>query len=650
MSLLNLIFACAWPSRILSSRVLGTHRIAILLVIVAALPDLSAAQTTQPANSDVKTSPSLAPSQAQVALAEGVYSDEYLGNCRRALEFYRRARDEGDLSQAERCLLRLRMARCFHHLNQPEPARRALLELLRETTIAAGLREDAERLLRALPAPSPARLMPADTFVYGESSDLVSLLAQLPGLLRASSSIKPPEISDELLEELRHVEAIGIGWYGFRENQRQDSGGSELVILLFTDGSAECNKAVFTLAGLTLGESRLDPIERAPPSSASHSAPPGRFWFASDEDLFLLCTDSTAGALAIGLHRGELANEENPAAVALRNAAPATDGGANIFVDWRAIFGSDATDTTPAGERELWTEFGATVGNLKISAENLRLDATTTLSPDRSSLYSIFKSSPRTGDWPTWQTEDSVFELVTSVSSGADRWRDFVKRVLAPEGRDKPQWLADLESSLGIDVAADVFDPITDLAVYRLVSKETRTERGGPWLLAVHVTDSAQWMAAMDRCLRQLLLASLEDAELPLSTIETPIGTVRVLSPTRGLAGIAWIVDGNDIFIAPSPDVLVDFLSHRTQRPPTTTENGERESKRITIDVARLMPVHPANPRRAARNTAPMTISLYEHEDSIRVVLEQPRFADVFPNYLNWIRETLKPIEKRPNE
>lgn len=627
------------------------HWTGLLLLVVchAAAP----AQLADIPESDTGTTATSEPSPAQIALAEGIYTQEYLGDLRQSIELYRRALTGAGLAPQERALARFRLARCFRAIDRPEPARRLLLELLREPSLGIGIRESSEHELRGLPVPQAVRLMPADTLVYLDTADFTELLERFTELARLSGELVPPTIPRDQADLLRNVVSVGIGWHGFRSDPRTLPGASDTVFLAFTDGSDEVADALESLARQWIGPARLERIENAPPSTAFRKAIPGRFWYASDHDLFVICTDPYAGARAIGLHRGEFFAVENPASQTLRTLPVATGASARIYIDWRGLRSAatgDSADPPADDDGEFWNDFVVSSGSLRLQDGALLLDIATTLQSGPRSLYPVVRSGPRRTDWPRWLPNDASFSLVSSFTDGANRWHEFVSRVLAAPGDAEPQWLRSLETTLTLSVADEVFEPIRDVAVFRPVRTEASAEaRSSPWILAIHVTDASAWMATVYRCLRQLLLGSLEEADLPISTMATPAGVVRVLSPTRGLTGISWLVRDGEVLLAPSPDVLVEFLSRESTPPrPLMHATEERESKQIVLNLADWTRNRSAaRSQRHAQRVAPMVVRTYEREDMVRIRLEQPQAHAVIPIYLEWLRDALKPTESR---
>lgn len=617
--------------RIQRYRIVPTHVFAIALLMSLLPSSWAVAQTTQPGEATT-----VEPSVAALALAEGVYTQEFLGDDPRAIELFRRARSAGDLTAIENSQLRLRMAEAFRRLDQPEAARRMLFELLRDAKLRPELREIGDRMLRALRSPSPARLMPGDTMVYVETADLVSLLTRTVELLRLSGATKPPPLTNDLVDRLRHVEALGVGWHGFRADRPATS--ADVVMLAFTDGAPEAAEALRDLATLLIGASRLDRIERAPPSNAYRSASPGRFWYAADDDLFVLCTDAYAGARAIGLHRGELFGIDTAAASATYGMSVEPGAHLSLYVDWTAISGQSASESPR--EPELWNELGTTVGMLRLDGTTLNLDANTTILPTRRGLYPVFRSDAYWGAWSNWGGSNVRFELRTSFSRGAERWRHFVRRVFSTNGRD-PAWLTQLEAARGIDVGQAIFERIVEVGLFRLGGESERADRAMEWVVALRVDDMPVWVEDVAGCLRYLLLGAIEEAALPVGEVDTPMGVVRVLSPTRGLAGIAWLVRGSEVFIAPSPEILVQFMSQKNSGADQAMV-AAGESKRILIDVTRMPAAAGAMDSRVADGPPPMTIMTFERENTIRVVVSQPQVESVLPIFLNWLRDSLR--------
>lgn len=628
------------------------NRWAEFLVLIVCHGAALAQPTPQPDSDNVTPGPN----PAQVALAEGIYTHEYLGDFRQSIELYRRALAGAELTPAERALARFRLSRCFRAIDRPEPARRLLLELLREPSLGIGLRESSEHELRGLPAPFPARLMPVDTLVYIDTADFTELLGRFIELARASGEFTPPVTPPEQAAPLRGVISAGIGWHGFRSRQPTAYAASDVVILVFTDGSEECIEALELLARQWFGPARLDRIEHAPPSTAFRKAVPGRFWYAGDDDLFIICTDPYAGARAIGLHRGEWFAPENSPARMLREPPVPIGATARVYFDWRGLREGALGSSTDAQENEdtdFWGDLVVSLGALQLQDGALLLDFVTSLQSGPRSLYPVFRSGPRESDWPHWLPADASFSLVSSFTNGANRWREFVSRVLASPGGADPQWLRSLENDLSLRIADEVFEPIRDIALLWPDSGEAAAaSRSSPWILAIHVPEAARWMATVDRCLRRLLLGPIEEADLPIHTLATPAGDVRVLSPTRGLAGISWIVREDEVLLAPSPDVLADFFSRESDSTPAALRPGERESKQLTVDIVRWARRKPdlAHRLRTAPRAAPMLVRSYEREDSIRIRLEQPQAHTVFTIYLEWLRDALRAPENRGTE
>ncbi|MBL8880409.1 MAG: hypothetical protein JNG88_14950, partial [Phycisphaerales bacterium] len=590
------------------------------------------AQSTQPADASPREA-----SAAEIVLAEGIYAQEYLGDEARALELFERARSSAELTPIASSQLRLRTAEALRRLDQPEAARRMAFELLRDASLRPDLRETGERMLRALPSPSPARLMPEDTIVYLETGDLVSLLTRSVELLRLSGAIKPPPLTNDLVDRLRRVETLGIGWHGLRGGR--SAAGADVVILAFTDGRAGTTDALHALAELLIGPERLDRIERAPPSNAYRSAKPGQFWYAMDDDLYVLCTNSFAGARALGLHRGLVIGSDTAAAIASRQLNCEPGPHLKLYVDWSSIFASEGGDA--GHESELWNELESTQGTLRLSGTSLEIDSLTRMLPAARGYYPVFRSEAFVGEWANWQPPRARIEIRSLFSRGAIRWGQWVQRAFSTDEAE-PAWLTQLESALGIEVGRAIFERIAEVGLFQLTGAEDQPNRVGEWVLALRVDEIEKWLLDVDRCLRYLLLGGIEEAVLPMGVFETPVGVVRVLSPTRGLAGIAWLVRGSDVFIAASPEILVQFLSPgRAAANPPMAAAGE--SKRILIDMTQ-MPEGVGMIDRGPRDktAATMTILTYERDDAMRVVITQPQFETVLPIYLNWLRESLR--------
>ncbi|MBK8916187.1 MAG: tetratricopeptide repeat protein [Phycisphaerales bacterium] len=595
-------------------------------------------------------------SDPAVALAEGIFADDVLRDPAEAAAWFRNVIAADTASPPQRQEAAWRLARCLRRMNRPDAARPMLESLLRDATLPERLRLLAREELAAMPLVAPARLMPADTLFYleiphpGETIAQWSAVLRRAGLetqmrrilalaLRERGALEVGALFSEAMEDdLRKIDALGIGWHNFRVEEVNGAPAIRFdnLLVLHTGQSATAASILRgVVVALLVPETSVEGIGFFAPAG-----PDAEFRYAMTEGLFVACTDARTGADAVLRHNGGRRGPTLYASTGYKSRpkAPGNPGDAFLFADTARLValaervqpGTDGSSflalSTLLGLRELGPLF-ATLG---AQADRLVLDVS--VSTPRDGLLLRLLRTPAPINDPGWSTPRGAALAVSSLLEPADRrWLDF-ERLLLEAGRlfgtpdGEPLAAARLiERGSGLRLADDVFAPLSGGSLVWMAGVgEDRSEGFPPFVLTFDLPDPGGWVRRIERGMQRLFFGEGGETPLARTAYETPVGRIETISVLG--VGVAWQVQGRRVTISTSAAAVVQALAapRVTLRP---TRWGPIPNKWITLRLDVLAQRALRGAPDADSDMPALEVMTWETDDRMRIRMEQEQVS-----------------------
>lgn len=619
-----------------------------------------------------------------VALAEGILSDDMLRDPSDAAAWFRVVLSSEGATAGQKQEATWRLARCLRRLNRPDAARPLLESLAGEDSLPEEIRAQVRSELAAMPLVAPSRLMPADTLIYIEIPNpgrtierWIDVLRRagmesaarrtLALLLRERGALEIGALLNESMqEELKKVAGLGIGWHNFRVEtvEGRRALAADVLFVLYTGQSATAaNLLRGVVVALLVPETTIEGV-----GFFASAGPRAEFRYAMADGLFVACTDARGGADAVLRHDGRRRGPTLHALPAFKSRPTtlAPGGEPLVFVDWPRLLAEIVKlqpDDSRAEFESLVELFGLhRVGPLfaSLTATDDRVDFDLSISApaDGGTLMRLFRTPPLDPTWLSWAPRSAAFSVVTAVTPGDRRWLDFERFTLEADrlfgrqsagGRVAGEPLAAarlVERISGLKIADDLLAPVRGAALVWLAGVgEDSADGFPPFVLSVEVDEPEAWVRRLERGLRQFLYGDTpEAAQPPKVVLDTPVGrveTVTVLS-----TGLAWQIRGRRVSLATSAASLVRYLAAPAREAPARGAATPVESKSITMRADVLLRRQlPAEALSAARTSlAPMEITTVEDEERIRIRARQPGAAQLLLLLSEWA-QTSRPAD-----
>jgi hypothetical protein len=204
-------------------------------------------------------------------LEEAVYTEETLGDLQKAVHLYQQVIADAEASRSVVAEAHYRLAACYLKQGDRTAAVAELRKLGRRYGDLPGIPVQARDVLEDITMPSPALLMPPETFFYAEVGSPGGKLEQVLEMLRAGSVESPPGrlgpatglrwtptaalaavLNRDILEELTKVHGCAVGV------QAPRPGGPSGVVCVLYPGESDIIRGLVrtslaTFTGISLG-------------------------------------------------------------------------------------------------------------------------------------------------------------------------------------------------------------------------------------------------------------------------------------------------------------------------------------------------------------------------------------------------------------
>ncbi|QOJ13297.1 MAG: tetratricopeptide repeat protein [Planctomycetia bacterium] len=623
------------------------------------LPLFVLALSSGPARAQFVPQPAEPPprqSDPAVALAEGIFADDVLRDPAEAAAWFRNVIASDAALAPQRQEAAWRLARCLRRLNRPDAARPMLESLLRDATLPERLRLLAREELAAMPLVAPARLMPADTLFYVEIPNPGETIAQWSAVLRRAGletqarrilalalrergALEVGALFSEAMEDdLRKIDALGIGWHNFRVEEVNGVPAIRFdnLLVLHTGQSATAASILRgVVVALLVPETSVEGIGFFAPAG-----PDAEFRYAMTEGLFVACTDARAGADAVLRHNGGRRGPTLYASAGYKSRpkSPGNPGDALLYADAaRLVALAERVQPGPDGSSFLalcallgLRELGPLFATVGVQSDRLVLDLT--VSTPRDGLLLRLLRTPAPSSDPGWSTPRGAALTVSALLDPADRrWLDF-ERILMEAGRlfgtpeGEPLAAARLiERGSGLRLADDVFAPLSGgTLVWMAGVGEDRSEGFPPFVLTLDLPDPAGWVRRIERGMQRLFFGEGGETPLARTAYETPVGRIETITVLG--VGFAWHVQGRRVTISTSASAVVQALAAPkvTLRP---TRFGPTPNKWITLRLDVLVQRAFRGALGAQADVPALEVMTWETDDRMRVRVEQEQVS-----------------------